>query len=250
MVVSVGARALPLQTMRAFCTQYKRRPHHSLPTSTMLGHALLLFAAAVPCVRAAQRASALQPLPLAKQQLGYQFYAALPIARELHEYLTEHYALLAEVDSGARHTQTSAANRREAQLSVSHALYDSIARRNFDNARAAAHDDCAERADALADPCTSSRFSPFELVCELTVVVNNECHKRRALDSARYDAALRALLNEAELPAAAAECGGDEREQRAAESVPLPPPQQAYDDFATRRTALRAAARRLSRSSQ
>lgn len=192
---------------------------------------------------AKERASAPQPLPLAKQQLGYQFYAALPIAADLHKFLIEHYTLLAEVESGVRPTQTSADNQREAERSVSHALFDLIARRNYDNARAAAQADCAERAAALDDACTASRFSPFELVCELTVVVDSACRAQRAADAERYDSALRALLEADRAPDALC-AAADAVAEPAARA---PEPQQAYEEFAARRTALRAAARRLSR---
>jgi len=213
----------------------------------MLTFALLALVALASA--SSERASASLPLPLAKQKLGYQFYAALPIAADLHKFLIEHYTLLAEVQSGARPTQTTTNSRHEAELSVSHALFDSIARRNYDNARAAAQEDCAERAAALADECTTSRFSPFELVCELTVVVDTACHKRRAVDDQRYNSALRALIEAENVPDAL--CNGADVEQvanAAASNVVPPAPQQAYNEYAERRTALRAAARRLSRA--
>lgn len=190
--------------------------------------------------------SAVRPLPRAKQQLGYQFYAALPIASDLHEFLTQHYTLLAEVDSGARATQTETGSQAQAELAFSHAIFDSIARRNYDNAREKAHALCAERTASLRrDPCTDARFSPFDLVCELTIVVDGACAKARGAHAHEtYDNELAALLDAESAPDAF--CGGDGAVLDAERRAAMPEPEQSYEEFAQRRAGLRRAARRLS----
>jgi len=203
---------------------------------------MLVLLAALALLRArsaaaSERASAPEPLPLVKQELGYQFYAALPIEADLHALLVEYYEHLAEVDGG-----------RKPSATASHALFDTLARHNFDAARTMAAQRCAERTEWLRDPCTTARFSPFELVCELTIVVDAKCHaarKRTLLTN--YDDDLRDALDVSVGDLGDALCGASDCESRSPEPADLPPPAQAYDEFARRRSTMRSAARRLSR---
>lgn len=187
------------------------------------------------------RATRTKPLPREQQQLGYQFYAALPIPKQLRQSLMAHYAALAELDQNPDEIEGV-----PMEQVLAHTIAGLIDRSNFDNMRKAAQDECKKYRRSIGkDPCTAMRFSPFELVCELTIVVTAECSLKRpelsksdGIDA--YDLALANLLH-----ANSACAAGCENMGMKINRMPVPRPEQAYEDFVERRDILRRAARNL-----
>lgn len=187
------------------------------------------------------RATRTKPLPREQQMLGYQFYAALPIPKALRQSLMEHYAALAELDQNPDDTEGV-----PMEQVLSQTLATLIDRANFDSMRKAAQEECTKyRRSVGKDACTAVRFSPFELVCELTIVVTSECSLKRPDSESEdgvdaYDLALARLLHSTTACAAGCENMGVKLT-----GVPVPRPEQAYEDFVERRDILRRAARNL-----
>lgn len=186
------------------------------------------------------RATRTKPLPREQQLLGYQFYAALPIPKVLRQSLMEHYAALAELDQNPDETEGV-----PMEQVLSQTLATLIDRANFDAMRKEAQAECTKYRRSIGkDACTAVRFSSFELVCELTIVVTSECSLKReeketdGIDA--YDLALARLLHSATACVAGCENMGVKMNR-----MPVPRPEQAYEDFVERRDILRRAARNL-----
>lgn len=195
------------------------------------------------------RATPIKPLPRDQQKLGYQFYSALPIREWLRAEIMENYALLGELEEAPEEPSPF-------EVILSHAVFDITKRESFENMREEAASECRRYTKQLADPCTRAVFSPFELVCELTIVVTRYCIAKREQQplpttNAVYNEKLAEILTNEKLPTCFHDDDGSEKPSTSTatpRTVVVPLPQQQYEDFLERRTVLRRAARNLSRS--
>jgi hypothetical protein len=122
--------------------------------------------------RIASRSSA---TPYAHQAVGYQFYARAALPVSLEEELRASYK---ETVVGESRT----AGQR----------YDVLRQ------EATAHCAALERDvhDQVPDKCTRVAYSPFLMVCEVTIVVTRECMSRRNVaDAERFDGEFANLLS-------------------------------------------------------
>lgn len=149
------------------------------------------------------RISPSRPLPLAQQYVGHQFYAALAIPEAIRSKLNE---LAQEVNELA---ETRPGDDAPMEERLSSSFFFVAQTMGFDDLRAQASDYCGKYRNAIAsDPCTHVRFSPFEMVCELTVVVTQKCdaERHRQPPSASYDQVIERLVSgELQFPAGSGE---------------------------------------------
>ncbi len=185
-----------------------------------------------------RRASLSKPLPYDDQNLGYQFYAALPIPPELRDVMVEQYGIIAEIE---QHTERNEKPGGDMAVRLSQTIFDTIQGANFDQMRKEAAEFCEQKQNKSVlrrDPCTQIRFSPFELVCEVMVVVTTECmNVRENAIASKYDAVLLDMLR--------APTTAPQQQQPEPKKQRIPEPEQSYEDFVERRSRLRAAARNL-----
>lgn len=125
-------------------------------------------------------------LPREKQELGYQFRGVIPLPEGLHQHLYDYHSAIV----GPRTVSEEADKMQQ----ISQLMGQTIDRVNFDDLRSIAIDYCAKYNDLVSpDACTRVTFSPFSMICELMVIVTQDCSARREM--AEYDTTLKAILS-------------------------------------------------------